>query len=141
MARSEDPPDEPQDEPTSGGGVDVPWSPRNLLVPYILLALSYYRAHGYLLQQYLRTLGFFGVDTTTIYRTLRQLEKQGLVDSTWDTEAQGPARRVYSLTPGGKLFLESWAGALGQYRETLDRFIRMYQGAEPPPAPKKENEA
>src|SRR5947207_2217314 len=61
----------------------LPWVPKNLLVPYLLLALSYYRAHGYLLQQYLRTLGFFGVDITTIYRTLRQMEKQGLVDSAW----------------------------------------------------------
>ena len=114
---------------------DVIWSPRNLLVPYLLLALSYYQAHGYLLQQYLRTLGFFGVDITTIYRTLRQMEKQGLVSSAWDTEAQGPARRVYSLTPGGRLFLESWAAALGQYRDILERFFRMYQGAEPPPEP------
>ena len=139
-----EPPERSGDEAGERGSAelfgDVPWSPRNLLVPYLLLALSFYRAHGYLLQQYLRALGFFGVDITTIYRTLRQMEKQGLVDSSWDTEAQGPARRVYSLTPGGRLFLESWADALGQYREILDRFFRMYQGAEPPPEPTKENE-
>jgi PadR family transcriptional regulator, regulatory protein PadR len=147
MARSRGTGERPADEGGADGGVealgafgDVSWSPRNLLVPYLLLALSYYRAHGYLLQQYLRTLGVFGVDITTIYRTLRQMERQGLVDSAWDTEAQGPARRVYSLTPGGKLFLESWAAALGQYREVLDRFFRMYQGAEAPPAPKKEQQ-
>ena len=142
-------PGEPDEDPAeaeseraaaAGGLADVAWSPRNLLVPYLLLALSYYRAHGYLLQQYLRTLGFFGVDITTIYRTLRQMEKQGLVDSAWDTEAQGPARRVYSLTPGGRLFLESWAAALGQYRDILDRFFRMYQGAEAPPEPNREPE-
>src|SRR6266571_3037846 len=132
---------EPDDDPVGSeappfGG--QPWAPKNLHVPYLLLALSYYRAHGYLLQQYLRTLGFFGVDITTIYRTLRQMEKQGLVNSAWDTEAQGPARRVYNLTDGGKLFLESWAAALGQYRDSLDRFFRMYQGAEPPPKPSKE---
>ena len=144
MARSKEPADEPEGGPERGGPKlfgDVPWSPRNLLVPYLLLALSYYRAHGYLLQQYLRALGFFGVDITTIYRTLRQLEKQGLVDSTWDTEAQGPARRVYTLTPGGRMFLENWAAALGQYREILDRFFRMYQGAETPPEPTKENDS
>lgn len=149
MARSKKPEDELGQGGEAGGGEgaggELPWAPRNLLVPYLLLALSYYRAHGYLLQQYLRTLGFFGVDITTIYRTLRQLEKQGLVDSTWDTEAQGPARRVYSLTPGGRMFLETWAAALGQYREILDRFFRMYQGAEAPPEPTseptKENDA
>jgi poly-beta-hydroxybutyrate-responsive repressor len=117
---------------------DLPWAPRNLLVPYLLLALSFYRAHGYLLQQYLSSLGFFGVDITTVYRTLRQLEKQGLVASAWDTEASGPARRVYDLTPEGRAFLETWAATLGQYRETLDRFFRMYQGDEAPPRPETE---
>jgi PadR family transcriptional regulator PadR len=139
VARSKKPAEQPRENEPGGFG-DVPWSPRNLLVPYLLLALSYYRAHGYLLQQYLRTLGLFGVDITTIYRTLRQMEKQGLVDSAWDTEAQGPARRVYSLTQPGRLFLESWASALGQYRDILDRFFRMYQGAESPPTPSKEDE-
>lgn len=125
------------DEPVGQG--EVPWSPRNLLVPYLLLALSTYRAHGYLLQQYLRGLGFFGVDTTTIYRNLRQLEKQGLVTSAWDTGEDGPARRVYSLTDAGEVFLKSWAGALDQYRTILDQFFSMYSGATASPAP-KENE-
>jgi PadR family transcriptional regulator, regulatory protein PadR len=122
------------DEPSGQG--EVPWSPRNLLVPYLLLALSTYRAHGYLLQQYLRGLGFFGVDTTTIYRNLRQLEKQGLVTSAWDTGEDGPARRVYTLTDAGEVFLKSWAGALDQYRTILDQFFSMYSGATPPPPPK-----
>jgi PadR family transcriptional regulator, regulatory protein PadR len=124
------------------GPTDVPWSPRNLLVPYLLLALSAYRAHGYLLQEYLRGLGFFGVDTTTIYRNLRQLEKQGLVSSTWDTGDQGPARRVYTLTDAGQEFLGNWAGALGQYRSFLDQFFSMYNGAgapQPPDPPKEES--
>ncbi|MBA2450054.1 MAG: helix-turn-helix transcriptional regulator [Chloroflexi bacterium] len=123
------------DEPSGQG--EVPWSPRNLLVPYLLLALSTYRAHGYLLQQYLRGLGFFGVDTTTIYRNLRQLEKQGLVTSAWDTGEDGPARRVYTLTDAGEVFLKSWAGALDQYRTILDQFFSMYSGATPPPPPKR----
>ena len=124
------------------GPTDVPWSPRNLLVPYLLLALSAYRAHGYLLQESLRGLGFFGVDTTTIYRNLRQLEKQGLVSSTWDTGDQGPARRVYTLTAAGQEFLGNWAGALGQYRSFLDQFFSMYNGAgasQPPDPPKEES--
>lgn len=125
------------DEPPAQG--EVPWSPRNLLVPYLLLALSTYRAHGYLLQQYLRGLGFFGVDTTTIYRNLRQLEKQGLVTSAWDTGEDGPARRVYSLTDAGEVFLKSWAGALDQYRTILDQFFSMYDGVTSLPPP-KENE-
>src|SRR5438105_9533035 len=111
---------------------DAPWAPRNLLVPYLLFALSFYRAHGYLLQQWLRALGFFGVDLTTLYRTLRQMEQQGLVSSAWDAEEQGPARRVYTLTDAGRLIVESWAAALGPYRVMLEQFARTYYGVEPP---------
>ena len=119
---------------------EVPWSPRDLLVPYLLLALSTYRAHGYLLQKYLEGLGFFGVDVTTIYRNLRQLEKRGLVSSSWDTDVEGPARRVYTLTDAGQAFLETWAGALGQYRSFLDQFFSMYRtGAGLPASPKEES--
>ncbi len=89
--------------PDVGDRGGLRWSPRNLLVPYLLFALSFYRAHGYLLQQWLRALGFFGVDLTTLYRTLRQMEREGLVSSTWDTEEKGPARRVYTLTDVGQL--------------------------------------
>ena len=121
---------------------DVPWPPRNLLVPYLLFALSFYRAHGYVLQQWLRALGFFGVDLTTLYRTLRQMERQGLVSSAWDAEQQGPARRVYTLTDVGRLMLESWAAALGPYRLMLEQFARTYYGTEPSfQAPQEEHEA
>ena len=137
------PNDESGPSQTSGpseanGPGEVPWSPRNLLVPYLLLALSTYRAHGYLLQQYLRGLGFFGIDTTTIYRNLRQLEKQGLVTSAWDTGEEGPARRVYTLTDDGEAFLKTWAGALDHYRSFLDQFFSMYGGGAERPPPKED---
>ena len=129
----------PRGWPDVGGTAgDLPWAPRNLLVPYLLFALSFYRAHGYLLQQWLRALGFFGVDLTTLYRTLRQMERQGLVSSAWNTEEQGPARRVYTLTDAGQLILESWAAALGPYRAMLETFARTYYGTDPASAAPKE---
>src|SRR5919201_1787705 len=52
---------------------------RDMLIPYVLLAVSLQRAHGYLIEEYLRGLGFLGLDMSTLYRTLRQLEKDGLL--------------------------------------------------------------
>ena len=38
----------------------IDWSPRDILIPYVLLAVSLGRAaHGYLIEEYLRSLGFF----------------------------------------------------------------------------------
>ncbi len=73
-------------------GAPVSWTPHNLLIPYILLAVSLQRAHGYLIEAYLKSLGFFGVDRSVLYRTLRHLEHDGLVVSAWEPGASGPAR-------------------------------------------------
>jgi len=46
----------------------------------------------------------------------------------------GPARRVYSLTDVGRVWLDQWAGALDMYRRMLDQFFGLYDkqtGREP----------
>lgn len=121
---------------TTGPGPDRPgWSPRELLTPYVLLAISTQRMHGYLIEQYLNGLGLAHVEMTTLYRTLRQLEKDGLVRSAWEAGAQGPARRVYTLTEAGRTWLDAGASFLERYRTAIDLFFGAY---ERPKAPRKE---
>jgi poly-beta-hydroxybutyrate-responsive repressor len=110
----------------------VPWSPRDVLVPYILLALSLQRAHGYWIDEYLKRAGFFGLEISTLYRTLRQLEKQGLLSSAWEPGPVGPARRMYMLTDAGRLWLDGWAQALDGHRRMLDRFFGLYRPTDGP---------
>jgi PadR family transcriptional regulator, regulatory protein PadR len=110
------------------------WSPRDILIPYVLLAVSMQRAHGYLIEEYLRGMGFLSLEMSTLYRTLRQLEKDGLLHSNWEPGPTGPARRVYSLTDVGRAWLDQWAGALDMYRRMLDQFFGLYDkqtGREP----------
>jgi PadR family transcriptional regulator, regulatory protein PadR len=103
---------------------------RDMLVPYVLLAVSVQRAHGYLIEEYLRGLGFFSLEMSTLYRTLRQLEKDGLLASGWEPGPSGPARRVYTLTDAGRAWLDAWAGALEGYRALIDRFFGLYAGSD-----------
>src|SRR5712692_3713744 len=102
------------------------WSGRDLLTPYVLLAISTQKAHGYFIEQYLRSLGLAQVEMTTVYRTLRQLEKDGLVRSAWEAQARGPARRVYTLTEAGRAWLDVGAGYLERYRHAIDMFFGTY---------------
>jgi PadR family transcriptional regulator PadR len=102
------------------------WPPRDILAPFILLAVSLQRAHGYVIEDYLRTLGLFGITMSTLYRTLRQMEKDGYVESTWEPGPTGPARRVYTITAAGHTWLNSSAAMLNAYRETIDRFFGLY---------------
>lgn len=105
-----------------------------MLIPYVLLAVSLQRAHGYFIEEYLKGLGFLGIEMSTLYRTLRQLERDGLLLSAWEPGPTGPARRVYSLTDAGRLWLDSWAGALHGYRAMIDRFFGLYTGGATPRA-------
>ncbi len=48
------------------------------------------------------------IEGAALYRTLRTLEANGYVSSTWDA-GEGPARRNYSLTRSGHTHLRDWA--------------------------------
>src|SRR5437763_9250194 len=100
----------------------------DMLIPYVLLAVSLQRAHGYLIEEYLKGLGFFSLEMSTLYRTLRQLEKDGLLLSTWEAGPAGPARRAYTLTDAGRAWLDSGALALEGYRAMIDNFFGLYAG-------------
>jgi poly-beta-hydroxybutyrate-responsive repressor len=129
-------PGEPIDErePRSG------WPPRDILAPFVLLAVSMQRAHGYVIEDYLRALGLFGITMSTLYRTLRQMEKDGFLESTWEPGPTGPARRVYTITDAGHTWLESSATMLNAYRQTIDRFFGLY-GAGPGAPPTQPDES
>ncbi len=120
-------PNQPVAQNGTGEGL-FSWTFRDFLIPYILLALSVQRAHGYFIEQYLRGLGLVNVEMSTLYRTLRQLERDGLVYSTWEPGPEGPARRIYSLTDAGRWWLDAGAAALSGYRAIIDRFFGSYSG-------------
>jgi PadR family transcriptional regulator, regulatory protein PadR len=110
---------------------EVSLAPKTFLTPYVLLMLRDTLLHGYAIWEKLMIMGIPGLnesDRATIYRTLRQLEKEGKIKSEWETAAGGPARRVYSLTGTGEEFLKMWAMGLEQYRQSLDFFFKLYAG-------------
>ena len=112
------------------------WS-RNWLVPVLLLMLREWSSYGYELMEKMATFGLGAMNPGTFYRTLRQMEKNGMVSSNWDTSEGGPARRVYSITEAGEAYLKFWAQSLDQYQKMMDTFFRLYTGR---PAPKKKED-
>jgi poly-beta-hydroxybutyrate-responsive repressor len=111
----------------SAGGQEAPASPfrlhGDLLTTTLLAFLKNWNAYGYQLSQRLVEAGLPAFDSGTVYRTLRQLERTGLVSSFWDTSESGPARRMYSLTKAGDLFLSGWIDVLGKYQAVLQKTI------------------
>lgn len=111
----------------------------DLLTTTLLAFLRNWNAYGYQLAQQLAQAGLPAFDSGTVYRTLRQLERTGLVSSFWDTSESGPARRMYSLTKAGDLFLSNWIDVLGKYQavlqKTIEGFDQQAMHADDPEAP------
>lgn len=75
--------------------------PRQFLRPLLFVALTTGSSYGYELTERLHDLGLSMIDTAAIYRMLRGMEHEQLVDSWWESSAAGPRRRVYQLTDSG----------------------------------------
>jgi poly-beta-hydroxybutyrate-responsive repressor len=116
------------DRPRSVGVYGIEARPRNWLVPVILLALREWESYGYELMERAAAFGFEAMNPGTLYRTLRQMEKEGLCESRWETSDGGPARRMYTITDAGEAYLDFWTESLQQYRKAMDAFFRAYQG-------------
>ena len=59
--------------------------PRNFLVPLIILTLREWNSYGYELMERMGAFGFEAINPGTLYRTLRQMEEDGVVKSKWET--------------------------------------------------------
>jgi poly-beta-hydroxybutyrate-responsive repressor len=106
--------------------------PRTWLMPCLLMMLRSWNAYGFELARQLAVFGFGSVDPGTVYRTLREMEREGYVTSSWDTTvSSGPARRVYTITDAGIEALRLQAAMLDSYRGMLERFFSLYTGTGP----------
>lgn len=114
--------------PRHGGGYPCSCAMGNLfrfIEPVLLLMLrDKGRSYGYELSEHLDEYALTDarIERAALYRTLRTLEVNGHVTSTWDTEKAGPARRVYSLTKSGELHLQEWSEVMARLASTMKAF-------------------
>jgi poly-beta-hydroxybutyrate-responsive repressor len=120
----------------TGNPITEAWS-KNWVVPVLLLMLREWSSYGYELMEKMAAFGLGTMNAGTFYRTLRQMEKDGMVCSSWDTSEAGPARRVYSITEAGEAYLKHWADSLDQYQKMMNSFFQLYTSR---PAPRQENQ-
>ena len=91
----------------------------------LFLLKSKGRAYGYELANDLpaHALTDAEIEIGSLYRTMRQLEKNGFVSSEWDTGQEGPARRQYQLTRAGEEHLVEWLAVLEHLADSMQRFV------------------
>jgi PadR family transcriptional regulator PadR len=96
--------------------------------PALLLLLRERPRHGYeLIELVPEVSGGERVDVGNLYRFLRALEADGIVESEWHGDLPGPAKRTYRLTAAGEQLLSQWAEALRRSREEVSAFLDRYE--------------
>jgi len=100
--------------------------PKNWLTPVALVILREESSYGYELMERLEEFGFAEINPGTLYRTLRQMENEGLCESEWEISEGGPARRMYAITDAGESYLAAWAEGCKRYQNVMDCFFQAY---------------
>lgn len=117
---------------------DCPCSGKNLprlLQPVIMALLARETMHGYRLLELLAEEPVFRgqkPDQTGVYRLLRKMEKEGLVDCQWDLGNCGAARRLYALNERGLACLDRWRQTLLDYHAAVGMVVARINQARGP---------
>jgi PadR family transcriptional regulator, regulatory protein PadR len=100
--------------------------PKSLIVAHLLLLLAEEPRHGYELTESLR-LCDFRVTTSAVYREMARLQEDGMVRSFWQTsQARGPARHMYELTPAGQEDLAACADDVRRLSSHLAEYLSRF---------------
>lgn len=98
----------------------------------LLQLLSEGMGHGYALMEQLQKFGIStkALNISTLYRTLRHMEKEGYLESEWEDGGPGPKRRVYLISEKGKKELEIRIRMMKARKSGIDRLINAYDRAQ-----------
>lgn len=104
--------------------------------PAILLLLVERPQHGYELRDQVANLMGTTFNAAGLYRTLRSMEEESLVTSSWSPGDRGPRRRRYSVTAAGVDALDVYATELKDSARVVRAFLRRYSDI-PRPQPQR----
>jgi DNA-binding PadR family transcriptional regulator len=98
----------------------------------LLQLLSQETGHGYVLMEQLQQFGIStdALNISTLYRTLRHMEKEGCLESEWEEGGPGPKRRIYLISEKGKKELEIRIRMMKARKSGIDRLINAYDRAQ-----------
>lgn len=98
---------------------------------FLLLFLSQAPAYGAALFSKMKEeLPHCFADSAIVYRSLQEMEKQGLVETKWEMVAEGQPRKWYKITDTGIAALADFAIDIKQRRENMDFFLSRYQNTQ-----------
>ena len=94
----------------------------------LLVLLTKEPGHGYGLIEGLNQFGFSdeNLNISTLYKSLRKMEDDGFVVSSWEEGDQGPKKRIYQISSAGKDELADWVAFLKLRKQRISKLIDSY---------------
>ncbi|MGH9264473.1 MAG: PadR family transcriptional regulator [Acidimicrobiales bacterium] len=99
---------------------------RNYLHGCLLLLIAESPTHGYDLVERLPEFGLANIDSAGVYRALRTLNADRLLESWWEESETGPVRRRYRISEAGAATLEDWAATVGDSASHLNSVLARH---------------
>ena len=93
---------------------------RGALEYCILAMLTDQELYGLEIARRLTADGVLMSSEGTLYPLLARLRRAGLVDTTWQESVEGPPRRYYALTQGGRDALAAFTRTWTPFRDAVD---------------------
>lgn len=103
-------------------------APGELVTAWVLYLLDCQATYGYELHRQLEAQGV-STEISALYKTLRKLEDDECVASSWLKSAAGPSRRLYQLTAKGRRELDALVQVITATRDVHDAFLKRTQAA------------
>lgn len=106
--------------PCSGGNLP------KLMQPILLSIVAQAPLHGYAIAQHVMQTGLFGSqspDVTGIYRMLKSMVNDGVLEQKESESPVGPPRKLYTVTPLGRECIKHWIISLSAHREHLNNVL------------------
>ncbi|OPX86387.1 MAG: Transcriptional regulator PadR-like family protein [Pelotomaculum sp. PtaB.Bin013] len=95
---------------------------------FLLLFLAEAPSYGALLLSRLQNeLAYCFSDSASVYRSLQKMEKNGLVETRWETQKTGQPRKWYAITPKGMLELHEQARDICLRYKNFEFFLSRYK--------------
>lgn len=100
------------------------------LQPTVLMILAKEDMHGFALLHKISDTPMFrenDPDPSGLYRYLKKMEEQGMLESREEVQKDFPSRRIYHITEEGRICLSNWNLTLQEYERQLHEFVRTIQ--------------
>jgi PadR family transcriptional regulator, regulatory protein PadR len=98
----------------------------------VLAVVAQEDGYGYDVVRRLRTAGLADVGDASVYGTLRRLYSAGALTSYVVPSDEGPHRKYYGITAGGRVQLREQTASWQQFSDTMSGLLG---GRHPDPAP------